>query len=341
MSGSRTLWLALLFAAAFTWGILHLLGVQFSAGDVYPDYSSLRTDPMGSKLLFDSLARMPGLTVTRSFLPFDYLQPTHATVLVLATPPASLGKEEFRDSLRKLAERGNRAVAALSAAAGEDDGDLKTLQNAWHVRIVSANGPHARGLYFADAKDWTVLDRAGEKLFAIERGFGSGQVVLYADSDPFANGSTIAMDRLAQVSAAIGTNASVIFDEAHFGIVESGSVVGLARRYRMMGLALGLAICAALLLWRNASAFPLPTASPEPERLWGRTSFAGLVTLLRRHIPPRELAPVCWQEWLRTNRNQVTPERAQRAAALAGAAADRPLEAVREIQAVVHAKGEL
>jgi hypothetical protein len=73
----------------------------------------------------------------------------------------------------------------------------------------------------------------------------------------------------------------------------------------------------------------------------GRTSFAGLVTLLRRHVPARDLAATCWQEWLKTHRHQISPERARRAAAIAGAASGRPLDAVREIQSVVHAKGEL
>ena len=33
---------------------------RFASGAVYPDYSSLRSDPMGAKLLFDSLSLIPG-----------------------------------------------------------------------------------------------------------------------------------------------------------------------------------------------------------------------------------------------------------------------------------------
>ena len=339
MIRSGTLVVALLLAAAFTWGVLHLLGVRFAAGDVYPEYSSLRTDPVGSKLLFDSLARLPGLTVTRNYVPLEYAPLSHATVLLLAIKPSALRDQQLIGRLELLAAQGNRVVAAFTPQSDKQAGDLSGLA-AWHIRLVlPKEGPRVGELYFADAAGWTVLDRVGEKLFAVERTFGQGQIVLFADSDPFANGSSIAMDRVKQVSSAMGANHVIVFDETHFGIAESGSVMGLARRYRLMGLALGLAICAALVLWRSASAFPLPATSSEPEHRAGRTSFAGLVTLLRRHVPPQQIASVCWQEWSRSNRNQVTPEQAERAAAIAGAASGRPLEAVHEIQAVLRAKG--
>jgi len=55
MSGWRAWLVLLLLLAGFTWGMLNLFGVQFSIGDVYPEYSSLRSDPVGSRLLFESL----------------------------------------------------------------------------------------------------------------------------------------------------------------------------------------------------------------------------------------------------------------------------------------------
>jgi hypothetical protein len=57
---------------------------------------------------------------------------------------------------------------------------------------------------------------------------------------------------------------------------------------------------------------------------------------LRRHIPANEVAAVCWREWLSANRREVTPGRASRAAAIIGNSAGSPLDAVREIQAVLH-----
>lgn len=47
-------------------GVLHLLFMRFSRGDVYPPYSSLRSDALGCKVLYDSLEET-GLTASRNF----------------------------------------------------------------------------------------------------------------------------------------------------------------------------------------------------------------------------------------------------------------------------------
>ena len=190
-----------------------------------------------------------------------------------------------------------------------------------------------------------MLDRDGSRLLAIERDFQKGSVVLFAGSSDFSNRSTVHFDRLALVSAAIGASTRVIFDERHFGIAESGTVVGLARRFRLMGMAIGLAICAALFIWKNSASFPPlgpeGTPSPRSEKLAGRTSISGLVTLLRRHIKPAGLAAACWNEWLTANRGDLSPARRERAEAILAERARQPLDAVREIQTVLHSKGPL
>src|SRR5262245_46551754 len=47
--------LLLLMAAGFAFGLLSLFRLRFEAGDNYPEYSSLRADPLGSKALYESL----------------------------------------------------------------------------------------------------------------------------------------------------------------------------------------------------------------------------------------------------------------------------------------------
>lgn len=69
----RTLpWLALALAAAgFGAAVWRLLDLRFSAGDVYPPASSFRADPLGARAYHDSLAQLPGRTVSR------LLEPVH------------------------------------------------------------------------------------------------------------------------------------------------------------------------------------------------------------------------------------------------------------------------
>jgi hypothetical protein len=340
MRGVRSLAVALLLGAGFTWGILQLLKTQFAAGDFYPEYSSLRSDPKGAKLLFDSLSRMSGLSVTRNYLPLDYF-PGQAAVLLLGVGPESLDRD-FLQQAENLARRGNRVVAALLFHGEEQSEDKSPLEDVWHVRlVVDPNQAHMHRLSFSAPAEWAARDSIGSKIIAIERTFDKGSVLLLAESGDFSNESTISGDRLEQVSAAIGAHARVAFDEAHFGIAESGSVVQLVRRFRLMGLALGLVIVAALALWKNTSAFPPPVAARGPQQYTGRTSFEGLMTLLKRHVRPKDLVRICWEEWLKANRRDVSPERTAHAAAIAAGASQHPLEAMREIQAGLHAKGEL
>lgn len=340
MSRRFALPMAALLAAGFVYAALRLFGLQFTAGGVYPEYSSLRSDPMGAKLLFDGLAGIPGLRVERNYLPPEYLPPHGAAILLLGTGADLLAGD--LQVLERTAARGNRVVIALKLPAEGPLPDTKALESAWHVRLDTdpARGRVHR-FYFAESKEWRVLDRIGPKALAIERDFGKGTVALLAESDNFSNQSTVAGDRLREVSAAIGPNSFVVFDEQHLGIAEGGSIMQMAYRFRLSGLILGLALLAALFLWRNAAGFPPPAAAEGADRLAGRTSHAGLLTLLRRHVPPRDLAAVCWQEWLHSGRGRVSAERLERAAEIARTGAGRPLDAIREIGAVLHTKGEL
>lgn len=53
-------WLLLAIVLLFAFGLVQLFRWRFEAGDVYPPYSSLRTDPMGTQALFESFQAIPG-----------------------------------------------------------------------------------------------------------------------------------------------------------------------------------------------------------------------------------------------------------------------------------------
>lgn len=54
-------------AAVFAFGVAELFELRFEAGDVYPPYSSLRSDPLGAMALYESLGRLPGVSVRRDY----------------------------------------------------------------------------------------------------------------------------------------------------------------------------------------------------------------------------------------------------------------------------------
>jgi hypothetical protein len=366
---SRSWALALAAAAVFLWGVIGLFNRQFASGELYPEFSTMRTDGMGARLLFDSLGKLPGITVERSFLPFEFLPRDGATLVLLGMKPMQVDWNYalFLGPVERMAARGNRVVVAMwidpdgsrptqadldhpeepkakdakqkPKAATPQDPPIRTM---WKVSLkIDSDAKNPHPLYFGQAEGWRVREQIGSKILAIERDFGKGSVVLMAESSDFTNQSAVALDRLRQVAEALGGYRRIVFDEEHLGIAESGSVVGLARQFRLMGLAIGLALSAVLFIWRSASSFPPPEPARAGERSIGRTSQAGLLTLLKRHIPPAQLAAVCWREWLSANGGEVSPERRKRAEDILAASAGRPVEATREIQALLHAKGEL
>jgi hypothetical protein len=363
----RRLALAALLGAGFFAALIGLFNRQFASGELYPKFSTMRADPMGAKLMYESLGRLPGITVERNFLPFDFLPQAGITTVLLGLDPAAVNWNDgmLLESVDKIAGRGNRVILAMHVdqenrkapqdsldrkeTGGENSAGKKStghasapLEAMWKVRLkIDPDDKTPHPLWLESAEGWEVREKAGAKVLAVERASGKGTVVLMAESAAFTNESAVEFGHLADVCAAVGPGRRLIFDEQHLGLAESGSVMGMARQFRLMGLAFGLGLCALLFIWRNASGFPPPAAEDAVERYSGRTSHAGLLMLLKRHVPPGNLPAMCWREWLSTNRRQTTDEIQKHAEAILAGAATRPLDATREIQALVSAKGKL
>jgi hypothetical protein len=344
-------------AAVFAGGALYLFNRRFAGSDAYPAYSTLRSDPAGAKLIFESLSRLPGVTVVRSYQPLDRVADRGSTVLLLGVEPHGFAMQPDPEwhALEEFAQRGNRLVFGMQEAAGREPPRTAPLETLWGVRFGLDFDKEGHGnQYFTEAKNWQILERNGTRPVVIERMFGKGSIVLVADGRIFSNESVVAHALVRAASPLVGTpgqtelltriidsHSRIVFDESHFGIVESGSVVALARRFRLQGLALGLAIVAMLFIWKNASSFPPVASAPREEKVFGRTSVAGLVTLLRRHITPDRLVSACWQEWLKSHARDIAPTRRAQVEAAIRNHADDPTEALREIQTIVRAKGTI
>ena len=57
--------------AMFVFGLVHLFRLRFETGDIYPQYSSLRADPLGAKALYQSAAKL--VAARRNYEPFSRL----------------------------------------------------------------------------------------------------------------------------------------------------------------------------------------------------------------------------------------------------------------------------
>jgi hypothetical protein len=113
----------------FGFGLSKLFVLRFEAGDFYPPYSSLRSDPLGSKAFYRSLEAIPGIRVARGFSALSKqteLQGT--TVLVLGETEDFFTRTGGKDlaGLQRLVGAGNRLVIGLLPRTGmKADADKK------------------------------------------------------------------------------------------------------------------------------------------------------------------------------------------------------------------------
>jgi hypothetical protein len=82
-----SLLLAFVLAAIFIGGLAHLFNLRYEVGDIYPEYSSLRADPLGTKALSTALGELPGIEVRTNFKPLQKFQSDKPVTLVYAGVP--------------------------------------------------------------------------------------------------------------------------------------------------------------------------------------------------------------------------------------------------------------
>src|SRR5687767_7881676 len=103
-------------AGALVVEIIRLFQLRFEAGDVYPAYSSLRSDPLGTMALFESLEAVSGLEVQRDLRATNEMPPSEGlTYLHLATSWEAwmeMEEEVFRE-IETFLKSGGRLVVSF------------------------------------------------------------------------------------------------------------------------------------------------------------------------------------------------------------------------------------
>jgi hypothetical protein len=115
MLRSRVLTLALLFCAgaAFLYGIAHLFSLRFEAGDVFPPYSTLRGDPLGAKILYESMRALPDLAVERNEKPLQKISADRNTTLFYLGLKQSFWHEREIHAFENFVSAGGRLVVSF------------------------------------------------------------------------------------------------------------------------------------------------------------------------------------------------------------------------------------
>jgi hypothetical protein len=228
----------------------------------------------------------------------------------------------------------NKPQTAPGRHIPDTPGNCVSLKDQWGLTLAVADEPadtavnrsddlsqtHIRGLpesiswhtalYFDELEDiWRVIYAADGRPVIIERPYGKGSLVLAADSF-FLSNEALRSERHPELLAwMIGESSHVVFDETHFGIFKHPGVLSLIKNYRFHWFIFGVAILALLFIWKNSVYFVPPLKSGSSQKgkdfVSDRESTQGLISLLRRNIPKRQLLQTCVREWERS----IQPEK--------------------------------
>lgn len=298
-------------AGAFLFGLWKLYELRFTAGDIYPQYSSLRADPLGTKALYESLQRIPDIVPTRSYVDLENVPKRKATILFLGENPFrfEVTPEDQLKEYEALARGGARVVIAMRPVgrvreepADKKPHDAPAIEKRWGVHFGYITRPAQQAEdETGDALKLTALyfRDGGKVVHRLERPFGTGTIVLLASCYPWSNEALAGERDTTAIAWALGSNHRIIFDEHHLGLTESGGIVTLARKYHLEPFAVVLLTMLALFIWKNSTSLlpPRLESSAEDDSVAAKDVNSGLANLLRRNVPTKVLMKTCLDEW--------------------------------------------
>ncbi|MFN0105265.1 MAG: hypothetical protein ACKV2U_24660 [Bryobacteraceae bacterium] len=253
---------------------------SIAQGDVYPEWSTLRADPLGTKALFLALQRTGGSQVERNYEPWRDSVPRRAQYVLMGVSPPVLQDSK---QMEKLLSAGGMALLALRPASSKSA--LRT-EKLGFVQVT-------RTEVALKSDEWTCLlgNREHCKLAA------KGRLWLLADGSPLRNGELHDKRQTELVARLFANGLPLIFDESHLGVSETGGVGVLLKRYRLFP-AIGLLLAVALLfVWRSSVSL-LPEREPVSAAMAPQPA-ASLRTLLAQRVPRAKLLETLAAEWRR------------------------------------------
>jgi hypothetical protein len=322
--------LCVVILLAFLAGLARVLVLRYRRGDIHPAYSSYRTDPKGVAILYEALRTNRKLEVSRGLEPIQDFHHTDAhTIFLLGIPQATAVSPEFLELVEDLAREGHRVVAAMAPVVrshyerkpdkkdkkdekNEEEKDEET-EDRFILEMLPGDGPAwAIGpemeweeelpwfsrVWFKETP-WEAAFWVEDKVVGVKQRFGKGEVVLLGDSYLFSNEAMLSARRPAFLRWCVGSSRKVLFDEYHLGLAKQVNTMGLIRRYGILPVLVAALVAGVLFLWQSALPFP-PRREPGEDfedPVSGIHAKEGLIKLLQRSIPQREILRACVDEW--------------------------------------------
>ncbi len=166
---------AIICTVVFLAGLTRLFWMRFQRGDLYPPYSSLRSDPLGTQVFYESLAGLNPEGVQRNFKSLDQIRlESGGTLMVLglSSKDSLLFSDMWRGGLDQIFKDGGRLILTFkpgsptrkappeSSAVSEEKGP-KTEEEA-HIDAPDSETETADGAPFSEHVDKRSKPPQGE-----------------------------------------------------------------------------------------------------------------------------------------------------------------------------------
>ena len=234
---------------------------------------------------------------------------------------------DLSDEEKELESRMNKALGRpLYRVLGAEIADVKDFERpleGWETgrgRSIDPGGvPAALPFWYSQfrfenlAPAWRVAVSVEEDPVVIERRYGKGSVVLATDSY-FASNEALHLGGDPEFLLwLVGGKSRVVFDETIHGSQVTGGAMKLIRRYRLQGGFFGLFVLVGLWVWRSSSSLAPADESiewgfAEGTSVAGEQADAGLIRLLRRTVPARQLIDQCLRAFREGARVAISSE---------------------------------
>jgi hypothetical protein len=320
---------AAIFAATFA--ILLLMAHQ-NQSNTSEMGSSLRDDPYGTSLLFDSYARA-GYQVKRSQDEDSLSDQDALKTTAFFVGGHSVGEfrvdnggvhlgEKFRARLEHFLTRGGRVVLVTPQK-------LKSESQGWEVGIKWYQTPHesepiwisgdpsvvpegSEKMYLGGDAPWLQTDAGWTALYSAKAGpdmhvymakrrVGNGELIAASQESFLLNETIKTHQNPVLLDFLVGGRPVVWVDETLHGLHQDQGVLWLVHRYQLqVALLLFWATLLALLWSMSGDLVRRPSRSPEAE-IVRHSEAAGVAArrLLQRSIGSHQVLAECWEEFRR------------------------------------------
>lgn len=221
-----SLLLAVFLGAVFVYGLTRLFLLRYEVGDMYPPYSSLRTDPLGTKAIADALDALPSVEVQRNFKPLPKLRaPSPVTLVYTGVGHKAVWTQPELAAFDSLVVGGSRAVftfypmeyqpSARQEKHAADEERTKKERKAEQQRAKNKKKPAPDGKKPDDAKGREKDGGKGDDKKKDKEGARLRQEVDFVDFDTVAKRWGFAFDYLPQEKKAFDRQAALVEPGGH------------------------------------------------------------------------------------------------------------------------------